>query len=400
MRLALLLSLLAGAAWLGFRSDEPNRPTDHVFPASRPQIPTGYKRNAWVAEPPAPLNTSDGTVAAAETLPIEAAQRNGEAVALAEVGAFDEAAAILRELAHDFPDSTVVRRNLRAVLTAIAARTRDEGNVPAALDLLEEAVRFGESPEVLGLLGSLRLEIGDVARALDDLSRAHDLAPTDVGIALAVARAYIEADRRDRALDVLLTARERGARHAAIDAMIERTSRELDAEWDFVRIETDHFELDFEPDTPSITVDEVAAQLDEAFVEVTGKLGVRIDGTPRAVLYPEVNFHALTQTPDWTQGVFDGRVKVPVGGLELDDPRLGAILRHETAHHVVAELGRERVPVWLNEGIAMWAEEIDDERRSWSEERLVGRPIVPLRQLQRPFSQLEREAAEAAYAQS
>ena len=75
------------------------------------------------------------------------------------------------------------------------------------------------------------------------------------------------------------------------------------------------------------------------------------------------------------------------------------VIFHEYTHMVVAN-AVARVPVWLNEGLAVWAEETEEgERQSWAEQTIAGQELFTLEQLSNSFIQLPIERAEVAYAQ-
>lgn len=364
--------LLAGLALLGLLALAAV-PLLRQLPTARPQpIAIELLRSArsWGSEPLPAIGTTDVQLATAGD-PAELSQdllrRNAEAVTLAQAGDLMAAVDLLRAALLEAPDSELLQRNLREALIGAGYRAIERRDFPAATAALSEAQQM------------------DARRA---------------DLALALADAYVQLDQRDLALDALLRAREAGVRHGEIDAWIERLQREVDAEWEFVRVVAGDFALDFDEAVPAETVDFIAAALVEAQGEVDRKLGFAPSEPVRAVLYAQQEFHRLTQTPDWTQGVFDGRIKIPLRGFDADDPALPGVLRHEYAHYVVATLSAKRCPVWLNEGIAMWAEEFDDERYTWSEERLLERRLVPFRQLEGSFARLSAPAAEGAYAQS
>lgn len=330
-------------------------------------------------------------------------ERNGEAVALANAGRFAEAAAILRDLLARNPDSLVLRRNLQAALLGLAQELYERGELEAAEAEAEAAVDASPdapSSAAWSLLGAIRRDLADPDGAIAAWHQALALDAGRADVALALAAALAEMDERTAALDLLLQFRESNPGNHSADAMIDRFAREVDAEWDFVRVETAYFRIDFDDSVADATVHFVANALDDAYRDVGAKLGVFPEEPATAVLYPDADFHALTQTRDWTRGVFDGRIKIPLAGLESNDPELPYVLRHEYAHAVIAGLSKGHCPAWLNEGLAMWAEETVDERRVWAEDRLFGGTVVPLDNLRSSFSRMSSAGAEAAYAQS
>jgi len=131
------------------------------------------------------------------------------------------------------------------------------------------------------------------------------------------------------------------------------------------------------------------------------KLELYPDEITEVVLYASQDFHGVTQTPDWTGGVYDGRIKLPVRGLAGETELLVRTLRHEYGHVLVTRYSRGQVPVWLNEGIAIWAEEQEDgERVSWAYDTIAGQRLFHLSELTPPFTQLPADRVQVAYAQS
>lgn len=325
---------------------------------------------------------------------------NAEAVALAEQRRFEEAAERLRRALFDSPGVPLLEQNLQAVLLGWAERLEFRGDTIAATELLEEAAELGPRFEVSTMLGALYLASKELGSAQAHLSRAFAEQPQRADVALGLAEALSELDDRAAALDVLYRAKENGAVHPNIDTLVRRLEREVDAEWDFVRVETPHFDLDFDEAVAPELVDQISAALETAYQSVGALLGHYPERPARAVLYGQEDFHLLTQTADWAQGVFDGRIKVPLRGFDADDATLAPVLRHEYAHHVVRELAGDRCPTWLNEGVAMWAEGSNDQRDRWAAERLSDAPLVPLTTLRGSFSRMPAEQAERAYAQS
>ncbi len=376
--------------------DRDNIAATAPLPRSRPYTAPWFEAVA-VPEPDPPHAPADEPLSAGEI------ERNGEAVVLANAGRFDEATAILRDLVARNPDSLVLRRNLQAALLGLARERYERGELQAAEADAEAAVDASpDSPSAVAwsLLGAIRRDLADPDGAVSAWHQALALDAERADVALALAGVLAEMDERTAALDLLLQFRESNPGNHSADAMIDRLAREVDAEWDFVRVETAFFRIDFDDSVADATVHFVADALDDAYRDVGAKLGVFPEDPATAVLYPDADFHALTQTRDWTRGVFDGRIKVPLAGLESNDPELPYVLRHEYTHAVIAGLSKGHCPAWLNEGLAMWAEETVDERRMWAEDRLLGGTVVPLDNLRSSFSRMSNAGAEAAYAQS
>ena len=105
-------------------------------------------------------------------------------------------------------------------------------------------------------------------------------------------------------------------------------------------------------------------------------------------------FHDFTSAPDWSDGLFDGRIRMPVGGLSKDPLRFEHVLTHELVHAMIAGLAPRNVPGWLHEGLASYFEPVD---RAAAERSLKRWPAVPLSVLQGSFGRLGTNQAVVAY---
>jgi hypothetical protein len=63
----------------------------------------------------------------------------------------------------------------------------------------------------------------------------------------------------------------------------------------------------------------------------------------------------VTDAPGWSGGLFDGKIRIPIGGIEKETPGLRMLLYHEYTHAVVRAI-TPRCPTWLNEGLAQYFE--------------------------------------------
>ena len=325
---------------------------------------------------------------------------NGEAVDLARVGRLPEAAVKLRAALREAPVNELVRRNLQNVLVAWGAEDLEGGEPRAAADRFNEALGLGRRSEVLTGLGIAYVRDRQFGEAILSLEEAIGAGAADAAALVALGEAYEATDDRVRALEMLQRARETGLQSPALHARIERLAREVDAEWDFVEASSRHFRVRFDDGEDPVAAEAVLRSLDDAYQVVGRKLGTFPNDPLPVVLYADQDFHRVTQTPDWAGAAFDGRLKFPARGLAAGHD-LDRVARHEYAHALIHALAPNRVPVWLNEGLAMWAEEErHGDRRDWAERSLDGHPVQSLRALEQPFTQIPRELVGAAYAQS
>lgn len=376
--LALLLAAAVAAAYAFHRSYLPN---------PRPPLPREFS-----SQRQADLGGEDDS---------PATRLNRQAVALGKAERYADAVAKLREAIDLSPNRALLRRNLQVTLTNWAASQLRAGALTQAIDHFDEALRYGSHPETLTGLGIAELRAQDYPRAERYLKKAFDAGASPAAVLPALAEAYEKNGDRVHALEMLQRAQKTGVRMPGLAEQIERLSREVDAEWDFRSDDSRHFEIRFSQGESDYAARIVLRSLESAYETVGRKFGIYPEQRTEVVLYPEKDFHDITQTPEWAGAAFDGRIKLPIRGLTSDDDALDRIVRHEYAHSLIASLGNPNVPTWLNEGLAMWAEEESDgDRLDWARRRLAGHRLLTLAQLTAPFTGLSPDTAEAAYAQS
>jgi hypothetical protein len=143
--------------------------------------------------------------------------------------------------------------------------------------------------------------------------------------------------------------------------------------------------------------------LTDAYADHRKRLGFSPDSPITVVIQTETDssFAESTRAPEWAEGWNDGTIRIPAAGLELPNPRLQQVLRHELAHSFVASRTGNNCPVWLQEGIAQWLEGGDPAREDAALVPLARAGRLPnLLTLEGPFKGLSESQAGVAYAQS
>jgi Flp pilus assembly protein TadD len=328
---------------------------------------------------------------------------DAEAAATRLARAREYAAAVerLQEALRRQPDTPALTQDLQTVLFNWGVTDLAGNDLEQAAAHLQQAAELGERAEVLAALGITYVREGDYDGATPPLEAALRLNPTDPNALLALSQVDLARNKRAAALDLLERAKDAGARGPELDTLVGQLSREVDAEWDFVQEDSRHFRISFADNGDRSAVGQVLDALEDAYYLVGRKLGSFPDEPTAVVLYTQQDFHAVTQTPDWAGAAYDGRIKLPVRGLSENDPALARIVRHEYAHSLVARLSKGHCPVWLNEGLAVWAEEEHDgDHEGWATDTIAGRELFSLDQLSASFAGLSKDRVEVAYAES
>ncbi|MBI5492960.1 MAG: hypothetical protein HY893_08515 [Deltaproteobacteria bacterium] len=159
----------------------------------------------------------------------------------------------------------------------------------------------------------------------------------------------------------------------------------------------DHFTVKYEGGENILTGYLIGMLLEEAYMKVGADLGFYPTDRIEALLYTADTFRDVTRSPSWAGAIYDGRIKLPAGGIHEKTEELEKVIFHEYTHAVVHRLSGGRAPVWLNEGMAQY-----EEGRSSSEYSELLRKIaegnrVDLRVFERSFMGLNAAGASLAY---
>ena len=70
-----------------------------------------------------------------------------------------------------------------------------------------------------------------------------------------------------------------------------------------------------------------------------------------SVLYTKQEFRDITLAPSWAGGLNDGRIRVPVEGLNSVTPELSRVLKHELTHSFVYQMSLE---MCIRDSLCIW----------------------------------------------
>jgi hypothetical protein len=109
----------------------------------------------------------------------------------------------------------------------------------------------------------------------------------------------------------------------------------------------------------------------------------------------------VTHAPSWSGALNDGKLRIPISGLNSVTPELARVLKHELAHSFINYLSGGRCPPWLHEGIAQLLEP----KSLGGDGRQLARLFklqhnIPLNVLEGSFMRFSGVEAYAAYAES
>ncbi len=290
-----------------------------------------------------------------------------------------------------------------AIAYYIAGKSEYEGGkFSQAKRDFETALRFQpENPAILAYYAALLVRTGDPAGALSYAERATRIAP-DAADAFSVLGYTQFAAGRSR--DAIQSWKKSLALRpdATIQRMLSKAERETAAEKYYSERETGHFVLRFEGSQSSdVFREQLLSTLESHYQDLSRVFGSEPHSSVQVVLYTSQTFFDVTRAPTWIGALNDGKLRIPLQGVNSVTPELSRILRHELTHSFIIQLSAGRCPSWLNEGVAQMLEPRGLGPRSAQLASLFrAEREIPLNMLERGFGSFSTEEAILAYDES
>ena len=286
----------------------------------------------------------------------------------------------------------------RRLIAAGLARLQ-QGDHRGARDAFEEALRYVDTDSAAHLgLGIANFHLKDDRAAERELERAIELKPRDKTAYQVLGDLAYRRDDLGAAVANWEKALEIDPSDAALNSRLERTRREHRTEKDFNRDVTSHFSIKYEGREKIEAGRIVLRILEDAYGEVGRALSYYPDQEIAVILYTNQQFQEVTDAPGWSGGIYDGKIRIPIGGIEQETPGLRKLLVHEYTHAAVRTITR-RVPTWLNEGLAQHFEgrEIGSRQKEMLRQHAQAGKLPDLAALEGSFMGLNGPQAAYAY---
>lgn len=317
-------------------------------------------------------------------------------------GEYEKGIEQLREAYLLFPLNVTFKRNLAEGYAAHGHQhfkqkryEQADENFIKALELYPEEAGYA----LLRGICNYHLKKYDVARY--ELERAKNLMPDSVEVLYYLGLVQFDSDRRPQALELWEQALKLSPGRREIVELLAKSRRENNVESNMDRGHSSRFDLTYDPGVDTAFALAILDILESAANLVGAELGLFPEARVPVGIYKRADYKTVTDSPDWSGGFYDGKIRLPFGVLTEITPKMRGVLYHEYAHVVVFELSRGNCPLWLNEGIAEMFGRMQHNRSLPEFGRAIrAGKLIDFRKLEANFSDFSPAGAALAYQQS
>lgn len=339
----------------------------------------------------------------------EAAAYNADGVEAYNSKLWAEAVASFEKSLQLQPDNAVIARNLCNAYQSLANDLVKRDAVEQAVQRLESAIVVDpRNPSPLIQLASYYFHprINAIQDAVYRLQEALELDPKNVDAHDLLGDAFYKTNNLSAAREAWEWVQKTQPDRPGLADKLKKVQREEAVESDFRDSGSRHFNLSYTPGTPSRELAKVQNILEKAFIQVGLRLGRTYPPTPvQVIIYNAQGFTDATQLGGHVGALYDGKIRIPLmdeQGAPLKDDELTRRLYHEYSHVVIRFICGDKVPWWLNEGLAEYlSRDFDAHRKEQFAQACAEEKLNTLTALEQ--GQLEKlgvEALAVAYVQA
>jgi len=294
-----------------------------------------------------------------------------------------------------------IRINLYNTLLSKGDAHLSKSEFKEAVDIFKKCLEYVrddyKAHQGLGLAYS---GMSDYETAVKHLQAAYKLNPEDDRLKYNIAMIYNNLGKPENAQNFMKRIDNKSDFNLNINLFSMATNiNPVDVKGK-VETKSSHFNVYYDGNKDPVAGNLVSLILEEVYYSVGRELNFNPPDKVTAILYTNQQFNENIAHPDWSNALFDGKIKLPAGGLKDRSQKLTEVLTHEYTHAVIFAKVRNNCPTWLNEGLAQILSGTADPPARIIASIVRYNKLPDISTLELSFINLTREEAIVAYSVS
>jgi len=278
---------------------------------------------------------------------------NAQAIESLHQGDGETALNLLKEAQRSLPFDETIRKNISQAYLQIGLEHLKNRRFDDAADAFHEGKTYGsDDPRFWVYRGYAFLRKGEMSAAESEFDVALGMSGEDPSILKLLAKVYYDSGRLYESMTTMEQVLDRTPDDSEAREFLEKVRREFDVEDSMSRELGANFSISYDGEAHPDLGEQVLDVLEEAYAETGSDFDFYPNVQVPVILYTRRDFLSITASPDWAGGLYDGKIRIPVGGIREMTPQLRAVLYHEYTHVLLRYLAGNEIPAWLNEGLA------------------------------------------------
>jgi tetratricopeptide (TPR) repeat protein len=300
------------------------------------------------------------------------------------------------------PYNPVIKKNLEtAVIMQSIGLLKQKKYEEASVQLEYAEELYPDDPQPPFLRGNAAYQLKQYDLARTELEKSRNLGGETVDLLYLLGKVFYDTEDVSRAVELWELAAQKDPENRSLQALLAKTKRELTVDAGMGKGQSSRFILSFDAGIKSDVADRVLETLEDAYNQVGRDFGVYPESRVPVILYAGKDYREITGSPGWSGGQYDGKIRLPVGGMTEVTALVRGVIFHEYTHVVVRELTRGGCPVWLNEGLAEVEGKKDlDHPLTVLGQATKNNTLFSLTSLTGSFASLKGKSVDLAYQQS
>jgi tetratricopeptide (TPR) repeat protein len=297
------------------------------------------------------------------------------------------------------PEDVKSRNELVAAMNSLGSLQYLGGDLAGARSSFQQALKI--EPKNFAILVNcavVQYRSGEYRDAEETLLSALQIDPGNQFARYLLGESYYAQDKTAMAINAWKETLQLGP-HTGASTRLKKAEEELGVHQQLGLLHSAHFIMRYDREVSDYQLgQEILYALERSYRRLSSELVSQPPSTITVILYPNRTYFDITRAPQWSGGLYDGKIRLPIKGLTSVNSEIEAVLVHELTHSFIDAQAHNQCPSWLNEGIAQYMEGKTAGVYNRTLAQLQKRKELPsLAELDQSFSILPEGVVSAAY---